>query len=469
MLVNGFIKSIAERNNLYNLEHLIQESIYENEYIKCAGITPYDKQYIGLLYTNSVNIDKNINQILIGAGGYGGKTYIGSMLACQFLMSKENYTCLVTRRNYAELLDTNSIWDNLVEWCCNEDVPSDWRCTAKRSPSPIIESPVGNKIYFKAFDHESKKQKFKSASYDRIINDEASELPVEVLKFQYRSLRNTSKIPISLIHLSNPSSTNKEANQYLIDKFVDGELPYLPMDWRDNPYIDKVAYENTLNEMDYIDQQYQKYGNWHYKATVGDLISREDIVKQHLSFNIKSSDIRFSLIGIDLAGKGKDKFAVARYDLLNNGLEVINDFAQTESSIAEDMLIRFVEKHNPNNYAPLTSLIVIEQEGGGSPVYAQRYFQELLAEFNIPVILKTPRGSKYQRARPLMRLIRNGQVKIDKDCNYFEDFVDESVSLNPNGDGRSPNLVDSVSLVHNYLHNDVLGAGSSISIGGHIG
>ena len=469
MLVNGFIRSIAERNNLEKLDDLIHQSIFQNKYINTARIVPYDKQYIGLLYANSINIDKNINQILIGAGGYGGKTYIGSMLACQYLMSKDKYTCLVTRRNYAELLDTNSIWDNLVEWCCNDDVPVDWRCTAKKSPSPIIESPVGNKIYYKAFDHESKKQKFKSASYDRIINDEASELPVEVLKFQYRSLRNTSPLPISLIHLSNPSSTNKEANQYLIDKFVDGELPYLPMDWRDNPYIDKVAYENTLNELDYIDQQYQKYGNWHYRPTIGDLISREDITRQVLSFNISPQDIRFSLIGIDLAGKGKDKFAVCRYDLLNNGLEVLNDFAQTESSIVEDMLIRFVEKHNPNRYAPLTSLIVIEQEGGGSPLYAQRYFQELLAEFNIPVVLKTPRGSKYQRARPLMRLIKNSKVKVNKDCNYLEDFIDESISLNPNGDGRSPNLVDSASLVHNYLHNDVLGTGSSISIGGHIG
>ena len=112
---------------------------------------------------------------------------------------------------------------------------------------------------------------------------------------------------------------------------------------------------------------------------------------------------------------------------------------------------------------------MIEQEGGGSPLYAQRYFQELLAEFNIPVVLKTPRGSKYQRARPLMRLIKNSKVKVNKDCNYLEDFIDESISLNPNGDGRSPNLVDSASLVHNYLHNDVLGTGSNISIGGHIG
>ena len=459
MLVDGFPKSKYNPN----LEQLLIETIIDNPYIP---IVPYNKQKLALMYANYVT-DYTLNQLLVGAGGFGGKTYLGSMLACQYLLSKDDYTCLVTRRNYAELLDTNSVWDNLVDWCCeNPNLHKDYVCDYKRSPSPMIISPVGNKIYFKAFDHESKKQKFKSASYDRIINDEASELPPAILKFQYRSLRNTSNIPLSLINLSNPSG---ESTQYLIDKFVDGDEPYIAMDWRDNPYIDKVAYENTLNELDYIDQQYQKYGNWHYKATIGDLISREDILKQHLSFNVGVNDIRFSLIGIDLAGKGKDKFAVARYDLLNNGLEVINDFAQTESSIAEDMLIRFVEKHNPNKYAPLTSLIVIEQEGGGSPVYAQRYFQELLAEFNIPVVLKTPRGSKYQRARPLMRLIRNGQVKVNKDCSCFEDFVDESVNLNPLGEGRSPNLVDSVSLVHNYLHNDVLAAGSSISIGGHIG
>ena len=68
-----------------------------------------------------------------------------------------------------------------------------------------------------------------------------------------------------------------------------------------------------------------------------------------------------------------------------------------------------------------------------------------------------------------MRMLRNGQVKINNSCNCLEDFIDESISLNPNGDGESPNLVDSASLVHNYLHNDVLGTGSNISIGGHIG
>ena len=466
MLVEGFYKSKLELNP--NLEALIHQSIYQNKYIQAANIKPYDKQYLGLLYANTINYDNNINQLLVGAGGYGGKTYLGSMLACQYLMSKEKYTCLVTRRNYAELLDTNSIWDNLTDWCCNDNLPKDWKCEDKQNPTPVIESPVGNKIYFKAFDHKSKKQKFKSTSYDRIINDEASELPVEVLQFQYRSLRNTSNLPISLIHLSNPSEDNPKSNEYLINKFVDGSNPYISMDWRDNPFIDKIAYEKSLDELDFISQQYQKYGLWHYKPTVGDLITRDEILRQVLSFNIAAADITFSLIGIDLAGKGKDKFAVSRYDYLNNGLEVITDFRQTSSSMPEDMLYNFVNEHNPNRFNPLTNLIIIEQEGGGSPLYAQRYFQDLLGDFNIPVVLKAPKGNKYQRARPLYRMLKNGQVKINKDCNCLEDFIEESIQLEPIVK-VSPNLVDSVTLCHNYLHENILNSGTNIHIGGHIG
>jgi len=445
-----------------DLKNIFIESIIENPYIPYA---PYQKQQLAILYSCRFN---QLNQLLVGAGGFGGKTYLGSMLAVQYLPFEEDYTCLVTRRNYAELLDTNSVWDNLIDWCCDESLGKDYCCDYKLSPTPRIIAPNGHTIYFKAFDQDKKKQKFKSASYDRIINDEASELPPSVLQFQYRSSRNTSNIPLSIVNLSNPSEDNPKCNDYLVEKFVDGVEPYIAMDWRDNPFIDKAAYENSLNQLDYVSQQYQKYGNWHYKPTVGDLINREDILKQLLNVQINHTDVRFSLIGIDLAGKGKDKFAICRYDLLNNGLETISDFSQTESSMPEDMLLNFVAKHNPNTYAPVTSVIVIEQEGGGSPLYAQRYFQELLQEFNIPVVLKTPKGSKYQRARPMYRMLRNGQVKVLQSCNCLDDFIDESVGLMPVMK-KSPNLVDSATLVHNFLHNDILKSGTSIHIGGRIG
>ena len=68
------------------------------------------------------------------------------MLAVQYLMEPD-YTCLVTRRNYAELLDTNSIWENLIEWCCSEDLPENIRCKAYKTPAPKIVAPNGNTLF----------------------------------------------------------------------------------------------------------------------------------------------------------------------------------------------------------------------------------------------------------------------------------------------------------------------------------
>ena len=449
-----------------------RETIMKNPYLINEDIQPYAKQSIALFLINSPEKTdkdglKKPNTILCGAGGFGGKTYLGSMMALQHLLNdEEGYTCLVTRKNYAELLDTNSIWDNLLDWCCNDDLHDDYKCEYKKSPTPQISAPNGNTIYFKAFDREEKKQKFKSASYDRIINDEASELPNEVLRFQYRSSRNTSRIPRSIINLSNPGG---DSTQYLVEQFVDGEKPYIPMDWRDNPFIDKNAYEGSLNELDYIDQQYQKYGNWHYKPAKGDLISRSEAESQYV-LNITTPYV-YSLMGIDLAGKGRDMFAIVSYDYLNNGLEYVHDFAQTQSANPEGMLISFLSKHNPNPSQPKTSIIVIEQEGGGSPEYARKYFQNIILEagYNIPVVLRTPSGSKYQRARPLVHGIKFGNVKLNKQGHYMDDFIDEMVQLDPTGKGRSPNLVDSCSLARNYLHDKVLGNKTSFKTGRRIG
>ena len=438
---------------------IFYHTVLQNPYIP---FKPYPKQGLGLILASRDT--KDVNSILLGAGAYGGKTVLGTMMAAQFLQ-EPTYRALVTRRNYAELLDTSSVWENLKEWSCNDNLPEDIRCEAIKSPSPRIEAPSGAIVYFKAFDNVEKKQKFKSASYKRIINDEASELPNGLIPFQYRSLRTTDHIPLSMINLSNPGG---DSTEYLIKQYIEGNKPYIRMDWRDNPFIDKEAYKKTLMELDYIDRKRQMDGDWYYQPARGDLITREEMTSQIYANPIYDSDVRFSLIGIDLAGKGKDSFAVCRYDLLNNGLEIINDFAQTKSSSPEDMLVKFVFKHNPSSYTPITSLIVIEQEGGGSPLYAQRYFQDLLSEFNIPVALKPPKGSKYQRARPLMRTIVNGQTKIYKDCNCMDDFIDESVNLEPLMK-KSPNLVDSCTLLHNYLHETVMNMGTRVSVGRRIG
>lgn len=374
------------------------------------------------------------------------------MLAVQYLQAPD-YTCLVTRRNYAELLDTNSVWDNLTDWCCDEDrLGKDLVCEYKKSPTPQITAPNGNTIYFKAFDRDEKKQKFKSASYDRIINDEASELPEAVLRFQYRSSRNTSRIPRSIINLSNPGG---ESTDYLVENFVDGPKPYIALDWRDNPHIDKAAYEGSLNELDYIDQQYQKYGNWHYKPTAGDLISYDILNKSFISpADYIEREVMFCTMGIDLAGKGRDNTVAANLILLDNNLIVCNDIMIEPSAYPEDYIYDIVERQAENNDL---YKITFEAEPGSDSVYNMRYWkkdvlQDLIYEYGLLIDDEHPSKNKFTRARPIAKAIKNGQLKF---CETLREkliqnngLFDQFITVSPNPEvmkkQKSPDELDAL-------------------------
>ena len=436
-------------------EHLLlQKTIVENPY--CL-YKPYPKQLIPIILANreekhAEDGTKKPNTVLAGAGGYGGKTFLGSMLAVQYLHKDEDYTCLVTRRNYAELVDTNSIWDNLVDWCCGTHLPKEIQCDFKQSPTPQIIAPNGNTIYFKAFDRDEKKQKFKSASYDRIVNDEASELPEAVLRFQYRSMRNTTQIPRSIINLSNPGG---DSTEYLVKEFVDGPKPYIALDWRDNPYIDKDAYEGSLNELDYIDQQYQKYGDWHYRPSAGDLINRDQLVNAFIDVpDYIEREVLFCVSGVDTAGTGRDSTVVMNLIRLDNGLTVLNDMIRDSSPYPEDNVYEITEKQIIENN--LYSMD-IEEEPGGDSVYALRYWTEdvladLISKYGIDVNPAPAIKSKYTRARPIAKAIIKGRLKfsshLKEELERKDGLFDQFLYVSPNPEEmkkrKSPDELDAL-------------------------
>lgn len=441
-------------NGLYAYDfELYNETITKNPYIP---FELYPKQKLVALL--SCKDHKGVNHVLTGGAAGGGKTMLLAALALQF-MTEPNYRCLVTRRGYRELVGTGSVYDII------KNIPG----LKSRESSPIkVVSPSGAEIHFKAFQDETHKQDVKGESYHTILNDEASELNESVLRFLNRSVRknNDDPIPLRVVNASNPGG---DSTEYLINKFITGPSPYVSMGYKDNPYIDDRVYEASLMELDYIDRQYQMRGDWFYKPSQGDLMTREAAEAQYIT-NI-TTPVAYELISIDLAGKGRDFFAVCCYDYLANGWEYIRDFDQTRTSNPESMLLDFIHKHNPDKRMPRTSIIVIEQEGGGSPEYARKYFQNLILEagYNIPIILKKPMGNKYQRARPLMHSITYGGTKLNRDCLLMDDFIDESIQLDPLGKGRSPNLVDSCSLARNYLHDKVLGTKTRFKTGRRIG
>ena len=415
------------------------QTILENPFI---DFELYDKQQ--LLALTSCHNREGINEALTGGAGGGGKTKVLSALALQFVEFPQ-YRCLVTRKKYRELIGTGSVFDML------KGIDG---LKARESGLIRIIAPSGAEIHFKAFDNETHKQDVKGESYHTILNDEASELNESTLRFLYRSLRKEKGdwIPLRFINASNPGG---DSTEYLVEKFVDGDLPYIDMSYRDNPYIDTETYEASLLQLDYIDQQYQMKGNWHYKATAGDLIQRHMLTNAYIEVDdYKHREILFCTEGMDLASTGRDNTVIYNLICLDNGVTVVNDVMRNPTSTPEAEVEHFVGKNARDNDL---YILGIEIEPGSDSTYSMRYWRddilrEIQFEHGITVKGIRPVKSKFNRARPIATAIINGKLRFSKHLQpilemkngLFDQFMYISPDLEKMKKEKSPDDVDAL-------------------------
>lgn len=414
-------------------------TIIENPYI---DFELYDKQELGAL--TSCHKQDGINEMLTGGAGGGGKTKLLSALALQFIEFSQ-YRCLVTRKKYRELVGTGSVFDMLK----NID-----GLKPRESGLIRILAPSGAEIHFKAFDNETHKQDVKGESYHTILNDEASELNESTLRFLYRSLRKKADdwIPLRFINASNPGG---DSTDYLVDKYIDGDLPYIDMCYRDNPYIDTATYEESLKQLDYIDQQYQMFGNWKYRASAGDLIDLATLQKAYINVeDYINRPIQFCTEGMDLASTGRDFTVIYNLILLNNGVTVVNNIMRNQTKTPEAEVERFVEKNAKESQL---YTLGIELEPGSDSTYSMRYWRDDILR-NIQqtygIIIKgiRPVKNKFNRARPVAQAIRNGKLLFSR---HLQDILeapnglfDQFMTITPDAElmkkQKSPDDVDAL-------------------------
>lgn len=421
-------------------------TILDNPYI---DFELYDKQ--ALVALTSCHRQDGINETLAGGPGGGGKTRLLAALALQFVEFPQ-YRCLVTRKNYRELIGTGSVFDII------KNIPG---VKSRESGLIRIIFPSGAEIHFKAFNDESHKQDVKGESYHTILNDEASELAESVLRFLYRSLRKKVDdwIPLRFINASNPGG---ESTDYLLNEYVDGDLPYVEMGYKDNPYIDNAVYEEALSNLDYIDQQYQMYGNWHYTPSQGDLISIEELQKGYIDYSdYNKYSVMYNVIGIDLAGNGRDNTSPVSLILLNNGLIVCNDIRVDESSYPESTIYDAIETQAETNNL---YQVLFEREPGSDSLYSLRYWKQdvlldLIEKYGINIDDVAPAHNKFTRARPVAKAIKNGVLKFDsrlkevleKKQGLFEQFIKISPLPEVMKKQKSPDELDALGYAYDHL------------------
>ncbi len=448
---------------------MLELSIINNPYIPDKikkGVLSYPQQLKSLIYLNRP-IPNDYHRILIGGEAYGGKTLFGAVLGLRFIHIN-GFKGLVTRKNYDDLLEEreDSIWGYIGLW--NEELVDQFgkerKLDIKQSHPPRIKSREGGLLTFRAFEHVIKKEKTRSKSYQQILNDEAPELEKQILTFQGRSLRqqSESRFPKAIVNFGNPqfdpnTFALNDSSQRFLHEYVEGKYVYVPMGWRTNPHINQVEFEASLEDLDEIDKQSQKEGNWHYIYTEGSLIDINKL-KEYLlpSFTNNSNCI----LSIDLAGRGRDKFVISTLTLDHGTNQImIDNISQTVGTNTEFLIEGHVLEDNKRGVYPSVCVLEIEP---GSWVDTEKYWKTFFKEIGIKVEPRKPTGNKFNRARPLIREMSQGHVLINKMLDkkmyseslykksYFELLKEEIGMLAPIMK-ISPNIIDSLSQGFNYF------------------
>ena len=248
---------------------------------------------------------------------------------------------------------------------------------------------------------------------------------------------------------SNPGGRGHE---WVKQRFVtnDSPCPFIPSLYTDNLYLDTEQYGNQLNRLDELDKQQLKEGDWDAELNEGMLINREQLKAAIIApKDFKDWIPVFNVIGIDKASTGEDEFALASLTRFSNGKIVLTGLDGTRSTYPEELTRNFIEEQYLKYH---TYIVNFEKEPGSDFHYAGKYWQDelkqIVTDYGI-IIKQTPdTNSKFNRARPHARAVKQGHLLFSSECDLnllFNQYIYVNPLKEVMKEFPSPDRLDAVS------------------------
>lgn len=443
---------------------LLIKTVLKNKYIPH---TPFANQAHFLINTNE--------ELLYGGQAGGGKSDALLMAALQYV-ENEDYHALLLRRTYKDLALPSAIMNRCANWLKTfvENKEIQWDRDTK-----TYTFPSGATLTFSYLAHNNDLDQYQGSELQFIGFDELTQFTERQYTYLHSRLRKleNSKIPIRMRAGTNPGGRGHE---WVKKRFITPQspAPFIQSAYTDNQYLDIEQYGNQLDKLDELTKLQLKYGDWDAVITSGLLINYEQLKQHIISLSNKWLPV-FSVIGIDPASTGDDKFAMSCLTYFNNNKLVLTDLESTaQSNNIEQQLIDFIIRNL--KYYP--SLINFEGEAGSSPEFAERYWRQVLQEVlgRYHIMLKSTRasstGSKYNRARPVANAIKENRLYFNQNLfktnapinSLFNQFVYVHPSKEVMKDYSSPDELDSLSYAFIGAE-ELLQTKTNIHLGARIG
>lgn len=169
------------------------------------------------------------------------------------------YAALLLRRTFADLAKPGALMERAHGWL--KGTEARWVAQEKKWVFPS-----GATMSFGYLEKADDHYQYQGSEYQYIAFDELTQFPERQYRYLFSRLRRLagSDIPIRMRAGSNPGG---RGHAWVFDRFIkDGNTAsrvFVPSTLDDNPYLDREEYERSLDELDPVERERLRHGNWY--------------------------------------------------------------------------------------------------------------------------------------------------------------------------------------------------------------
>ena len=359
-----------------------------------------------------------------GGSAGGGKSDALLMAGLQYV-DVPGYSALILRDSFKNLTMPGALLDRADEWL--QDTDAHWDGDAK-----TWRFPVGATLTFGYLDGPRDHLNYKSAEFQFIGVDEASDLRWKQILYMFSRLRRLegSNVPTRFRLASNPGgiSHNELKSRYINPNTREKGAVFIPAGLADNPYLDVKDYTMSLMNLDPVTREQLLKGDWDIRES-GRFFQRGwfKILDEFPSGKIIRTVRFWDLAATDPDPDKEPAYTVGvRMSLTNLGEYIIDSVIRIRKSprYVEQIIRQTAEIDGKHVF------IYMEQEPGSAGVNTiDNYRRNVLSGFVFEGI--RPSGSKIDRARPYASQADAGNVYL-VNGHWTMDYLEE-MELFPDG------------------------------------
>lgn len=349
-------------------------------------------------------------------GAAGGGKSVALLAGALQHVTVPGYSALLLRRTFADLNLPGALIPLSHEWLQGTDAK--WDGNEHRWTFPI-----GATVTFGYLQTDVDKYRYQSSAFQYIGFDELTQFTRPMYLYPFSRLRKPEgmTVPLRVRSATNPGGAGHE---WVRERFLDAKEPgrrFIPASLEDNPFLDRVAYEASLAELDPVTRAQLRHGDWQVRPE-GNLFKRQWFTTLDpgrvpaLTEVVRAWDLAATadaeaddpdyLAGVKI-GRDDDKnyyvLHVIRERLTPEGVEKV--VRSTASVDGRGVKVR------------------IEQEGAASGKIVRSHFTRLLDGYDAR-FTGIPRQAKLVRAGPFSAACESGRVFLVRG-KWNEAYLDE--------------------------------------------